>query len=60
MWKPDPYPLGPSANLLPTLLSGWGGSRASAEALNLRRLWPSELPNDFTVDLELLLHRTKP
>lgn len=42
--------------LYPELLTKVGSTPWSGQRAALRDLWPAELPNDFTVDLALLLH----
>jgi hypothetical protein len=47
----------PIAGLLfPELLSKAGSTPWSGQRAAVRGLWPSSLPNDFTVDLALLFH----
>lgn len=47
----------PSAGaLFPELLPKAGSTPWSGQRAALRRLWPAQLPADFTVDLGLLLH----
>ncbi|GAA0509387.1 glycosyltransferase [Saccharopolyspora thermophila] len=45
-----------AGTLFPELVAKVGSTPWSGQRAALRHLWPAELPNDFTVDLELLLH----
>ncbi|WP_369371239.1 glycosyltransferase [Promicromonospora sp. Populi] len=45
-----------AGRLYPELLPKVGNTPWSGQRAALRHLWPAELPDDFTVDLALLLH----
>jgi glucosyl-3-phosphoglycerate synthase len=42
--------------LFPEILPKCGSTPWSGQRAAVRKLWPSEMPDDFTVDLELLMH----